>query len=354
MPSKVAIIISPNWRDYAKKYLSDCLEGVRKQDWPGESRLFLVDNESTDESFGYLKSLAPEAEIIRNYDNAGFAKGNNVAMRRALEQGFDLVILFNMDTVVAPGAVSELVKVAELHDDIGAVQSRLMLWPDKEKVNSLGNATHFMGFGYCEGYGQTYGGLKSAGQELKEIFYPSGAAVLFTAKTLREVGLFDEDLWMYNEDQDLGWKIWLAGYRCVLAPDSVVYHKYEFSRSVSRYYWMDRNRLVVIFKNYKLPTILLILPAMAVMELGQFLFAIKGGWAKEKLKVYKYFLSVRSWRYIMGERRAIERLRKVPDREIIKMVSSKIEFQELESFPLKIANLMFTAYWNIVKHLIIW
>lgn len=354
MPKKVAIIISPNWRDYAKKYLTDCLDGIRRQNWAGESKLFLVDNETSDESYAYLRAQAPEAEIIRNEDNAGFAKGNNVAMRKALEQGFDYLLLLNMDTIAAPGAISELVNCAERGDAIGAVQARLMLWPDKEKINSLGNATHFMGFGYSVGCGKDAADFDLEKLSGKAIFYPSGAAVMFTAAALRKIGLFDEELWMYNEDQDLGWRVWLAGLRCVLASDSVVYHKYEFSRSISKYYWMDRNRLVVMFKNYRLPTIILILPAMLAMEIGQLLFAIKGGWLKEKMAVYRYFLAPRSWRHIIAGRREVKSLRKVPDKEIIKMASSVIDFQELESLPLKIANLIFTAYWKMIKHLIVW
>lgn len=354
MAKKVAIIISPNWRDYAKKYLPDCLRGVRAQNWTGESKLFLVDNETSEASFEYLKSLAPEAEIIRNNDNAGFAKGNNVAMRSALDQGFDYLLLLNMDTVADQGAVSSLVAAAERSQGVGAVQALLMLWPDKDKVNSLGNATHFMGFGFCEGYAADGGRIDYNELEGKPIFYPSGAGVMFAAEALRTVGLFDEELWMYNEDQDLGWRFWLAGYSCVLAPHATVFHKYEFSRSISKYYWMDRNRLVVAFKNYKLPTIMLILPAMLIMEVGQVFFAIKGGWFKEKLRVYGYFLSFPCWRHIIAGRRAVKRLRKVPDREIIKMLSSKIEFQELESFPLRIANVVFTAYWRAVKRLIVW
>jgi len=83
-----------------------------------------------------------------------FAKGNNDAIKIALAQEFDYIILFNMDTVIEPNCVSELVKVAETEDKSGAVQARLMLWPDKEKINSLGNITHFLGFGYTDGYKQ--------------------------------------------------------------------------------------------------------------------------------------------------------------------------------------------------------
>jgi len=76
MNKKVAIIISPNYRDYAKKYLAECLAGLRKQDYAGEMKIFITDNESTNESYEYLKSVLPEAEIIRNKNNDGFAKGS--------------------------------------------------------------------------------------------------------------------------------------------------------------------------------------------------------------------------------------------------------------------------------------
>ncbi|MFH0840441.1 MAG: hypothetical protein V1865_00430, partial [bacterium] len=75
MTKKLAIIISPNWKDYANKYLADCLEGIRSQNFDCESKIFLVDNETSPISFEYLRSLAPEAEILRNEKNDGFAKG---------------------------------------------------------------------------------------------------------------------------------------------------------------------------------------------------------------------------------------------------------------------------------------
>ncbi|MFA4941349.1 MAG: glycosyltransferase, partial [Patescibacteria group bacterium] len=109
MNKRVAIIISPNWRNYAEKYLMDCLESVKKQDWAGESKIFLIDNETSEESFALLKNIIETKnppnplyqggnyEIIRNKNNDGFAKGNNDAMKLALAQGFDYVVLFNMD-----------------------------------------------------------------------------------------------------------------------------------------------------------------------------------------------------------------------------------------------------------------
>jgi len=371
MSKKVAIIISPSWRDYAKKYLADCLESLRGQDWDGDFKIFLVDNESTDESLALLNNIAEtqnppnplfergQIEIIRNKNNDGFAKGNNDAIKIALAEKFDYVVLFNMDTVIEPDCVSELVEVAEQDEKIGAVQARLMLWPEKDKVNSLGNTTHFLGFGYCLGYGKKYNPknppnpLFERGHS-KDVCYPSGAAVLFKAEILKKVGLFDEEFWMYNEDQDLGWRIWLAGYKCILAPEAVVYHKYEFAKSIKQYYWMDRNRMLSVIKNYHWLTLILITPACLIMELGLLLFSVKTGWFKEKIKVWLYFLKPRTWQYLIKARRQAQSLRQVKDRDIVKMFSGKIWYQEVGDGRLKIANLVFNIYWQIVKLFIIW
>jgi len=376
MPKKVALILV-NYKDYAKKYSADCLASLRKQDYTGEIKIFIVDNETSEESYNYLKQVAPEAEIIRNKNNDGFAKGNNDAMKIALERGFEYIILFNFDTVVAADCVKKMVEMAEGGNSIGAVQApsassgrayigavqaRLMLY-DKDNpvltppypaggvINSLGNVTHFLGFGYAGGYGEKYAPPCRA----EEICYPSGAAVLFKAEVLKKIGLFDEEFWMYNEDQDLGWRVWLSGASCVLAPDAVVYHKYEFSRSIKKYYFMDRNRVVAILKNYRLATLILILPALILMEIGLIFFSFKNGWFYEKMKVYSYFLNLNNWRRIIAERKKIQSSRTVGDRRIVKMFSGKIWYQEIGGGArLKVANIIFNIYWELIRSLIWW
>jgi len=351
MQKKVAIIISPNFRDHAQKYLHDCIESLRRQDWNGEKKIFITDNQTTTDSYSFLKKTAPEAEIIRNENNDGFAKGNNKAIRLALAQGFDYIFLVNMDTVVATDCVTHLVETAEGDAAIGAVQARLMLWPEKDKINSLGNVTHFLGFGYCEGYGEEFSiaHLQSA----KCICYPSGAASLYKREILERIGLFDEEFWMYNEDQDLGWRTWLAGSQCVLAPTAVVYHKYVFTKNTEKYYLLDRNRILTMIKNYHIATLLLISFAFVVMEFGVLLFAFQKGWLREKLNVYGYFLSFKNWRYILRARDATQALRKVKDRDIVEMFSGRIWYEEIGDWKLGLVNHLLNAYWYVIKLILI-
>jgi GT2 family glycosyltransferase len=344
---KAAIIISPNYMDHGREYLADCVESLRRQDWDGETKLFIADNQSTEASFAFLKDKAPEAAIIRNATNHGFAKGNNDAIRLALQEGFDYIILFNMDTIIEANCIGHLVKTAESDASIGAVQARIMLWPDKTRVNSLGNSIHFLGFGYCEGYGEEYSGLRF--QSVREICCPSGAAALYKKEVLETTGLFDEEFQMYNEDHDLGWRIWLAGRRCVLAPQAVVYHKYSYAGNAQKYYWLDRNRLLAIIKNYQLSTLLLISLAFVIMEFGLLLFALQRSWLREKLKVYIYFLSFRSWNYILAARRNSQSLRRVKDRDIVGMFSGRIWYEEIGDWKLGLMNYFMNEYWHYIK-----
>jgi len=253
-----------------------------------------------------------------------------------------------MDTIVAPDCVSELVKAANTSGEAGAIQARLMLHPETDKVNSLGNVTHFLGFGYCQGYGEKFSGDMT----VKNIMYPSGAAVLFTAAALKQVGLFDEEFWMYNEDQDLGWRLWLSGYTCILAPAAVVYHKYEFSKSIKKYYYMDRNRLLAIFKNYSCLTLCLIFPALVIMELGLTIFSLKTGWFKERLRVWLYFLNPFKWHYLFKARQKTQRLRRVKESRILSLISGRIWYQEIADPKLRFINPIFSVYFSIVKGIV--
>jgi GT2 family glycosyltransferase len=178
--------------------------------------------------------------------------------------------------------------------------------------------------------------------------------VLYKAETLKKIGLFDEFFWMYAEDQDLGWRIWLQGEECLLAEKATVYHDYEFSRSIKKYFWMNRNRLLVILKNYHYLTLIAIAPAWLIMEIGQLFFAWRGGWLKLQIAVYWSFFKPSLWRYLARARQKVQTSRKVKDSQIKYLLQSKISYQEIDSSALRLANLFFNLYWRLVKPMIIW
>ena len=346
---KVGVILV-NYKDYAERFLAPCLASLHNLDSTIKPDIFIVDNASSSESETYLRTQSPEARIICNQNNDGFAKGNNDAMKIMLAEGYEYILLLNMDASLDPGALKELLRVAEANPLAGAVQARLMLDPDRELLNSLGNVTHFLGFGYCRAYREKYHDDKV---ESTAIAYPSGACVLLSTEALKKVSLFDEEFWMYNEDQDLGWRLWLSGWQCLLAPRAVAYHHYEFSRSISKFYWLERNRLIVAWKNYSLLSLILFFPPLLVMELGTTYFSWRSGWLKEKIKVWVYFFNFKNWSYLLKARRQAQALRRVPDYKILPLFSGKIAYQEINSPLLKYGvNPIFSVYFYISRLLI--
>ena len=158
---------------------------------------------------------------------------------------------------------------------------------------------------------------------------------------------------MYHDDLELGWRTKLAGYNIVLAPKSVCYHKYEFSRSVKKIYFMERNRFLAIFSFYEIATILAILPALIIMEFGQLFFAVLKGWWREKIRSYAYFLQGKAWGDILAERKRVKSFRIKQDRELVDNLVGKVLFQEIDNPILKyLANPFFQGYWEFAKKVI--
>jgi GT2 family glycosyltransferase len=346
---KVGIVLV-NYKDYAERFLDECLSSIRNLDAQIRPDLFIVDNASTEKTINYLKNTAPEARLIVNEKNDGFAKGNNDALRLMMKEGYDYALLLNMDASLSPLALTELLELAANNLQAGAIQARLMLADDKERINSLGNVTHFLGFGYCLAYQDKF---ISDGRISAPIAYPSGACVLLRIRALTAVGLFDERLWMYNEDQDLGWRLWLQNWECLVAYKAVAYHHYEFSRSISKYYWLERNRLIVAWKNYSILSLVLFFPALVVMEIALLLFSFRSGWSKEKIKSWLYFLNPFNWFYLIKARHLVQKNRKRPDYLILNLFSGTISYQEIDNVLLRyIANPIFNLYFKVMKLII--
>lgn len=345
-----------------RSYLPEVFESLEHLNYPTEKlEIIAVDNASTDESAKWFR----EQEGITFFpsgENLGFAHGNNLGIEHALLGGADYVYLLNGDAKVHPEAIREAVKLAESDTNIGAVQSRIMLWKHPEIVNATGGMVHFLGFGFVRDNGKVWDGVrlgfglsgqKSPKPALTPIAYASGAAVLYRAGVLREVGLLDPFLFLYHEDLELGWRIRLAGYKNVLAVDSIAYHDYEFRRSIQKFYWMERNRVIVHASHLHVWTLLLLAPFMLVAELGLILFAINGGWIREKILVYGNLLSPQTWKYVARKRHESRFLRRISDREIVRLWTGKIEHQETQS-PIvdKLINPVLEVSWFFLKHLI--
>jgi len=331
--------------------LPDCLAAVFHQHYaPGLFEVAVFDNNSSDNTVEYLKEAWPSVQIICSDKNLGFAGANNRLYQLAKNKNVDYLVLLNDDTIVSDSWLMRLIATAESDDKIGAVQAKLLLYPEKNLINSFGNSLHFLGFAFCNFYRHQ--------DNLPETMpfkvpYPSGATCAIKMPALKKIGLFDEDFFMYHEDVDLGWRLRLIGYDILLDPLSVVYHKYNYSKAKYKFYHMECNRLATMIKNYKLLTLIILSPIFVFMKLGLLWFAFRNGWLKEKIS--GWFWVIKNLPSLWQEHVKIQRLRKVKDREILSLMVGRIDSEELNSPLLTyVANPLLAFYFRLVGWVVFW
>lgn len=192
--------------------------------------------------------------------------------------------------------------------------------------------------------------------DAREVTYPSGAAMLVKKEVIEKLGGFEEKMFIYHDDVEFGWRMSLVGYKTYIAPQSKIWHKYSFVKPSNRkFYLMERNRFIVLFENYKIRTLILIAPAIIIMEFGIFFYAITQGWFLAKLRADLYFLNLKNLSEILKDRKKKQQLRKVGDKEIVKQFVGVVEFQDVRHPLLKyVANPFFSLYWKLIRRIIFW
>jgi GT2 family glycosyltransferase len=252
-------VIVVNWNGEA--YLAECVDSLIEQTYP-RTEIIVVDNASTDGSVRLLtERYGGKIRLVLNQTNLGFTGGNNAGMVVAAGA---YVLLINNDAVADSEWVSRLIREAETDERIGMCASKIVSYDDPSVIDSTGLLLA------SDGLGRGRGRLeRDTGQfnEPEEVLIPSGCAGLYRKAMLDEVGLFDEQFFMYCDDVDLGLRGRVAGWRCRYVPDAVVRHRY--SKSAGRYslrkvFLVERNRVWVMLKSYPWSLVALSLPWTAV------------------------------------------------------------------------------------------
>jgi GT2 family glycosyltransferase len=340
---------------YGATHLERLWASLAAQRYPADRwRLIVVENGPDRSAARWFGERVPGARVLVPGDNLGYAGGNALGMQEALAAGADYVLIVTQDTHLEPGALPALVDVAEARATAGAVQPKLLRREADGRVviHSWGNELHYLGVGFVGGDGEPDRPL-----DVRPIAYASGAGVLYRAAALREVGAFDPALFMYHEDSDLGWRLRLAGWEALLAPAAVVHHDYDFARAgwKRKFYYVERNRLINVLTHYRAATLALLAPALLAFEPVGLLYAAKSGWLGERLAVYGFFARPSTWRYLAAKRRAVQALRRRPDREVVALLSSRFAFGPVATRAVRLVlDPVFAAYWRLVKRLIAW
>ena len=273
MALKLSVIIV-NYN--VKYYLDQCIRSVLRafvlMHTPAE--IIVVDNHSADGSVDYLEKrypqmLYPMVRFVRSAHNLGFARANNIAIRQSRGE---YVLLLNPDTIVGEDALKASVDFMDAHEDAGAVGVRMLGAQGRRALESRrGLPTPMVSFfkmlGFCNRwphhrlFGKYYMGYLPW-DEPCQIEVVSGAYCMLRRKALDEVGLLDEDFFMYGEDIDLSYRVLKGGYHNYYLPVDILHYKGESTQKSSfRYVHVFYEAMLIFFrKHYSGMTFLLSLP----------------------------------------------------------------------------------------------
>ncbi len=243
-PKVAIIVLTWNQRDLVLR----CLASLDKLDYPNYM-IIVVDNGSCDKTAEAVRFAYPDVSVIQNLENLGFAEGNNVGIRHALNEGADYVMLVNNDVIAECHAIATLVAAAIDHPDAGFFGPMIYSLGDKRTILSAGGIFADLWKATHRGIGEPDCGRYDS---LFEADYLSGCALLVSRKVIDAAGLLDDDFYLYNEDVDWCYRGKKLGFKALFVPNAKVWHPDTRTRdesSPSITYYIARNALLFARKH---------------------------------------------------------------------------------------------------------
>ena len=316
--SKVSIII-PHWNGI--EILSDCLESLAQTEYTN-LEIIVVDNASTDGSQDWVNINYPSVKLVENDQNYGYAGGCN---RGASVATGDYLVFLNNDTIQDSKWIDPLVDFLNLNSNVAAVQPKILNFFDQSKFDYAGGAGGWLDIlGYPFARGRVFlEQEKDAGQydKIRPIFWASGTALMVRKTDFESANGFDETFFAHQEEIDLCWKFRLMGKETWAVPSGIVYHKNAltlpmFSRK--KQYLNHRNSLLMILCNYNLPLTLYIMPIRIALEFVALVYSLFCLDMNHFVGILQSLFWVFTHHHVIWRRRrAVKRLRKVNDKQVL-------------------------------------
>ena len=243
-----------------KYFLHQCLRSVERACANIDAEVLVVDNCSQDGSIEYLQPLHPSVRFIRNSQNMGFAKANNIGIRQTKGK---YVLLLNPDTIVSERTLTDCIEFMEVHPEVGGAGVKMLNRNGSFALESRrGIPTPFVSFCKMSGlcslfpnsrfFGKYYMQYLDKDQE-NPIEIISGAFMFLRRSALDASGLLDEDFFMYGEDIDLSYRLLKTGQKNYYIPTPILHYKGESTKKNSYRYVQTFYKAMLIFfrKHYK-------------------------------------------------------------------------------------------------------
>jgi GT2 family glycosyltransferase len=222
-----------------------CLDSLHRME-DTEADILVIDNASRDATPAIIRSRFPTVIVMEMPENLGFAAGNNVGLRYALEHNYQYALLLNNDTEVTLHTLSTLINAAEADPSIGIVGPTIYYFDQPERIWSAGGCIDWQ-----RGTSEMRG-LNQVDHEMhgpSNVDFISGCALLCKRSVLESIGLLDERFFMYYEETEWCVRAKRAGFGIVHVPEAWILHKIPLdARANQPYiaYYMTRNRLLFL------------------------------------------------------------------------------------------------------------
>jgi GT2 family glycosyltransferase len=313
MNKKIAVIIV-NWN--AGALLIRCLDALAKQTRPAD-KIIIVDNASSDDSLAQAQKQHPTVEVLQQGYNSGFAVANNAAM--TVLKDFEWITLLNPDAFPEPEWIANLLQAAAENHEYSHFASRMLIANEPHLLDGVGDCYYSNGRMLRRGY------RKPAQENFLQadaVFSACAGAAMYRSSVLSEVGGFDEDFFCYCEDVDLGFRLQLAGYRCLYVPNAIVHHVGSAISGLGSdftFYYGHRNLVWTYFKNMPGWAFWRYLPAHIIINILFIMWFTYRGRGKVMLRAQ--FDAIKGLPKMLRKRRHIQANRKVPPSSILKLLS---------------------------------
>lgn len=302
----------------------------------------LVDNGCTDGAVDRIDGT-PGVTVLRPGANLGFAGGCNLGATAATG---DLLALVNPDARVDPHALARLAAVAA-RPGVGIATASVRLADDPARLNCAGNEIHISGLSWSGHFGEPAADHPHERPSLGA----SGAGMVLRREVWDDLDGFDKDYFAYHEDAELSVRCWQSGRSVIYVPDAVVVHRYEFGRTSTKYFLLERNRALLVLTCYSARMLLAVLPVLVLVEAATFGMAVAQGWWRHKLRAVWWVL--RHPGTILRRRRWVQSRRRVPDRELAARFSTHLSPGNADAPPgVGLLEPVLAVYWRIAQRIL--
>ncbi|MFC2052214.1 glycosyltransferase family 2 protein [Chloroflexota bacterium] len=312
------IIVSYN----GMPHLEACISSVLRQTYPN-FEVILVDNHSTDGSLEHFRNRFPTVQIVASETNLGYANGINKGFEFASGEYIAPLI---QDTMVDPNWLANLVRCLDENPTVGAVTPKILLFHDRDRINTLGLSIHITGIGFARALNQA--SSQHLGHSLR-VAGVSGCSYLIRREILEQIGGINENCFMAYDDTDLSWVVNLLGYDIYCILDSLVYHKFQIKMYPKKFFELECQRPALLLATLKPGTFAICFPALVFTEALMAGYCLIRGRAYINAKLKAVSWVYHNWASIKKRRAKLQKLRAISDLQLLKRLHLNYEWSQL-------------------------